>query len=240
MKKTKFFIVPVLILLLLINVKKNVVISFAEEATDGPSQEKDYFEEDYVARFVGQPATNVWQIYCTEIWDICNNDYEYKEPNMFDYNTIINSAKTYASKGYLDENSKKIHHHLWERRIKDGYIPENTSYYKLELQLEYYIQYQQDIGEPVSFDYNEYEQDLFDKDAKNGVSVDISETLVPDVTTSSNETVSEKEKVQKTDSSNTSSFVTFLLEGGFTLILTAILGIILLIMYIYKKRKQEK
>lgn len=234
MRKTRFFIVSVFILLLLINIKQNVEVSFAK-STDNPvqDQEEDNFVEDYVTRFVGQPETNVWQIYCTEMWDICHNNYEYKEPNMFDYDTIINSAKSYANISNIDEHDKKIQHHLWERRIKEGYTLENTGYYQLELQLEYYILYQKDIGEPVSFDYNEYEQSLIDKDAKNGVSVDISQTLVPASTASSDE------EVRKKNINNTNPFVTFLLEGGFTLIVTAILGIVIVIMYIYKKRKQE-
>lgn len=241
MKKAKFYLMSIIIVLLLVNIKQKVVISFAENTDNSVQQEEeDYFVEDYVTRFVGQPATNVWQIYCTEMWDICHNDYEYKEPNMYDYDSIINSAKKYASLDNLDEHTIKVHHHLWERCIKDGYTPEDTGYYQLELQLEYYILYQKDIGEPVSFDYNEYEQSLIDKDARNGVSVDISQTLVPDPTASSTVAASSKEKVQKPDASNMNPFVTFLLEGGFTLIVTGILGIIIIVMYIYKKRKQEE
>lgn len=228
--------------------------------------EDEWSQEDReLQRFIGINRDCVWQVYCTTMYEWWEKD-----------------AKKYFSEEYINAgNSYDLHisvtaimvsdynkgekgtERRWERKMLGGFIDKDagrkTEYYKIQQALKYYVVSMKEIGQPVYFEYEDWQQEQIDQHAKEG---DIPEyylknsylfqdgTCIPEeVTIEPTEEVTEKEKVDDTLSGHGQSkeknidkkennVISFFLGGGFTLVLTAVAGVVYFV--VNKKRKRSE
>lgn len=217
------------------------------------TDEEDQYIEEAIAeesadieRFNGFSEDIVWQVVCTELYQIFHDEKEYGlwEDYYLEKNNY--ELKIEVLPIYIEDvnemNEKRIEdwEESWKNCFKAEVVPEDTKYYKLMAAIENYVVTQRWIGEPVSFKYTEEEQAVFDEYAKKGY---IPEYYVNNGEVVSNEVSAEPEignenvsKENKEDKSG--SVLAFFLGGGITLTLMIIAGIVYLVLY--KKRKKEE
>lgn len=201
-------------------------------------------ETEEIERFIGMQKDAVWQIFCTEMYQILQEDIEmYKDGYITEasYSDEVGYAASFSKNiQSMSEDSIRWQEHTWTYGFKEDVVVEETRYYRLNKALEYYLQTQIALGEPVVFDYTEYEQSLFDDDAKNGVMPEIEteeEIEVEDEITEQVIVENEEENIES--KSMKDKFISFMLSGGITLSITVVLGVILIYINM-KKRKKEK
>lgn len=239
MKKLTFGILIILVICSMGSIK----IMAQNYEKDDENYEKEISEKNAeLERFVGLPKDIVWQIYCTELWQILKEDTkDFDERYISSYEEEIGYTQSFSQRiQRASDSAIKRHEDTWSSGIKEGVKVEETRYYRLQKALVYYLQMQITIGDPIIFNYTEHEQSLFNEDAKKGIKPDIEDLKnineeknnVEDL--KGNESNLQKKKIIN----KKEQFTSFLLGGGITLIVTIILGIILFIQYLKKRKKQ--
>lgn len=222
----------------------------------------EYIEEQIadenadIERFNGFSEDIVWQVVCTELYQIYNdkNEYglwkdSYLENN--DYDLMVQVIPIYVREiADLDEEAIEDWKENWKNGFNENVVPEETKYYKLMEALENYAETQSIIGDPVYFNYTDSEQETFNNYAKEGF---IPEYYINNTrnNTSTETEQSPQEEVNTKDLDTDSTEQTpttkekfdiksFFLGGGITLVLMVISGILYLVAYEKRKRNELK
>lgn len=209
-----------------------------------------------IERFNGFSEDIVWQVVCTELYQIYTdkNEYglwttSYLEHNG--YNLMTQVIPIYVSKiANLDEAAIEDWKETWSYGFNENVVPEETKYYKLMEALENYAETQSIIGDPVYFNYTDSEQETFNNYAKEGF---IPEYYINNTrnNTSTETEQSPQEEVDAKDLDTDSTeqapatkkkfdIKLFFRGGGITLVLMVISGILYLVAYKKRKRNELK